>query len=301
MKKFVNDNQLIIMEGAVIERLRRSNTSSGLHPSLINAPLIYTDKGQKDLSDIYNSYIEIAKHAELPFIMCAPTWRANRQRVVESGFPLHINIDAVNFMKKIRDDQKEFADHIKIGGIVGCKNDCYKPEEALSVSESLQFHSWQIDQLVKSGVDFIIAETLPQIDEAQGISQAIGQTNTPYIISFVISRKGLILDGTPLTDAIYKIDQSTTNKPLGYAINCAYPTFLRANHQPKQLFKRLVGYIANASSLDQCDLDGSETLESDDLTEWGNEMLKLNRHYNVKILGGCCGTDEGHINYIARN
>jgi methionine synthase I (cobalamin-dependent) len=29
--------------------------------------------------------------------------------------------------------------------------------------------------------------------------------------------------------------------------------------------------------------------------EWIEEMLKLNRHHGVKILGGCCGTDDNYL------
>jgi len=49
--------------------------------------------------------------------------------------------------------------------MIGCKNDCYKPNEGLPASESEQFHAWQIDQLARAGVNFLIAETLPNIEE----------------------------------------------------------------------------------------------------------------------------------------
>jgi methionine synthase I (cobalamin-dependent) len=40
--------------------------------------------------------------------------------------------------------------------------------------------------------------------------------------------------------------------------------------------------------------DSATTLQ-DSREDWVAEMLKLNRHYGVKILGGCCGTDDSYL------
>jgi S-methylmethionine-dependent homocysteine/selenocysteine methylase len=300
MIKLLEENNLILMEGAIVEILRRSENIE-LHPTLVNAPLIYNINGRKRLSEIYNSYIDLAKYADIPFLMCAPTWRANYLRVSESGINKDINIDAVNFMKEIRKSHTTFSHKINIGGVIGCKNDCYKPEEGLSIKDSESFHHWQIEQLVKGGIDFLIAETLPNINEAFGIAKCFEKTGVPYIISFVISSDGLILDGTKLNDAINIIDEGVTNQPVGYFINCSHPSFLCAEIQPESIFNRLIGYLGNASSLDHCELEGSETLKIDNVSDWGEQMLKLNRLFGIKILGGCCGTNVEHIRYLIEN
>jgi methionine synthase I (cobalamin-dependent) len=62
-----------------------------------------------------------------------------------------------------------------------------------------------------------------------------------------------------------------------------------------------MGFQANASSLDHDQLDGIATLQVEDISDWGNEMLELNRKYSVRILGGCCGTDVRHLQYIVDN
>ena len=102
-------------------------------------------------------------------------------------------------------------------------------------------------------------------------------------------------------DAVKYIDLNTTEKPYGYMVNCAYPTFLCADTQPGELFERLIGYQANASSLDHCDLDGADQLVTDAVSEWGQLMIDLNRKYGIRVLGGCCGTSGDHLKYIVRN
>ena len=297
MKQLIEDNPLILLEAAIVEQLRRSGNFT-LHQSLLNAPLIYDKKGRVTLSKLYQSYIDIAAEAELPFLMCTPTWRANKSRVFRSNVSHSINTDASSFMKAIRDLQGNSNLVIKIGGMMGCKNDCYLPDEGLSIADSERFHSWQVEQLADAGVDFLIAETLPNIAEATGIAKAMATTGFPYIISFVINRKGNVLDGTGLSEAIDFIDTNTSIKPLGYMVNCAYPSFLSAELQPEDLFARLIGCQANASSLDHCDLDNSDVLSVEEVSEWGDAMLGLNREYGIKILGGCCGTGREHLRYI---
>jgi len=287
------------MEAAIVERLRRSDNFK-LHPSLLNAPLIYDQHGEQALIDLYQEYVDVADQHNLPIFLLTPTWRANYSRVKSSDISKSINIDAVNFLAKFKSAQSN-KDNIKICGLIGPKNDCYSPDEGLSALDSQEFHVWQIEQLAVAGVDYLIAETLPNVEEALGIARAMALVKVPYIISFVIDRNGLILDGTSLTDAIEYIDSNVVNKPFGYMVNCAYPSFLNADKQPKNLFKRLIGYQANASSLDHCDLDGTDKLKMNDISEWGDLMLELNNKYGMKILGGCCGTNGKHLEYLAKN
>lgn len=298
MERLLQDHDLLLIEASVVERLRRSGHVE-LHPRLVHAHLLYDEAGRNALQTIYNSYIAIAKEAGLPLLLCTPTWRANHERVEEADAGPDINRDAVDFMNALLRSEKEAGPTIKIGGLIGCKNDCYRPGEGLSMDEAEAFHAWQIEHLARAGADFLIAETLPNTHEAAGIAKAMAKTGVPYIISFVIGRNGCVLDGIPLAEAIDVVDGALDNRPEGFMVNCAHPTFLNAEDQPPQLFHRLIGYQANASSLDHSDLEGAGDLHMDDVSEWGNKMLSLNREYGLKILGGCCGTGIEHLRYLA--
>jgi S-methylmethionine-dependent homocysteine/selenocysteine methylase len=130
------------------------------------------------------------------------------------------------------------------------------------------------------------------------MARALTHSGIPAIISFVINRNAQVLDGTPLIDAISIVDEALVTPPLGYMVNCVYPTFLCAEKQPATLFKRLVGIQANSSSLDHSQLEGANVLHQDDLQHWGDNMLRLNSEFGVKILGGCCGTDNTYLHYL---
>ncbi len=300
IKKLLLKNNLLLAEAALVEPLRRSNNVE-LHPRLVHALLIYEKTGKRELSQIFNEYISVAFKAQVPIVICTPTWRANKERLSEADESRDVNGDAVGFLKELRCTWSSWKENIAIGGMVGCKNDCYAPAEGLSSQDAYDFHSWQLKKLADAGVDFLIAETLPTVPEATGIAQAMSKTDKPYIISFVINRDGKILDGNTLEYAFHEIDSLCDTAPTGYMINCSYPSFLNADKQPYSIFSRLIGFIANASSLDQSELEGATTLQADDISDWGNRMIELNKKYGVKILGGCCGTDARHLQYIVDN
>lgn len=297
METFINNHPFILAEAAVAESLRR-NPRLQLHPLLAHAPLLYQEEGQKAMEALYQEFIDIARQADVPIILSSPSWRANSERIQKTKVNQDINGDSIKLLQKLREKQGTYTTQIKIGGLLGCKNDCYLPEEALSEKEAEVFHAWQIDQLLAAKPDFLQAVTLPSVKEARGIAKALSKTHHPYFLSFVIDRHGLILDGSTLWGAIQQIDDLVEYPPVGYMVNCAYPTFICAEQQPESLFERLMGYQANGSSLDHCDLEGAGELHSDDISDWGEKMLDLNRKYGVKVLGGCCGTSPEHLKYL---
>jgi homocysteine S-methyltransferase len=300
MQKVIDAHDLIFTEAAIIEALRRS-ADVNLHPRLENTLLIYEEAGRIALTTLYQNFIQIARHADVPILICAPTWRANRERLSAAKIARDANADAVSFLMRVKEEYGARAANIVIGGLVGCKNDCYKPAEGLSTPDAQAFHRWQVTRLAAAGADFLLAATLPALPEAAGIAQAMAHSQVPYIISFVIDKRGRLLDGNSLEKAIGKIDAVCSPPPLGFMINCAYPSFLNAQVQPTTVISRLIGYQANASSLDHAQLDGADTLQSDNIVDWGNRMIALNKNFGVKILGGCCGTTHEHLQYIARN
>lgn len=295
MQDLLDNNSLIMMEAAIVEQLRRSGRVE-LDEILVNAPLIYDPRARDIMATLYREYMDLAAQAGLPFIACTPTWRAGKERVQQAGINTPINQDAAAFLQEIRSTGS--TERVRIGGQIGCKHDCYQPEAGLSAEQAEPYHAWQLDQLAAADVDFLIAVTLPNVQEALGIARAMAATGLPYIISFVIGRHGHILDGTSLDAAADLIDNSTASSPLGYMINCAHPSFLNPQNLSPSTLARLIGFQANASSLDHCDLENADDLHVDSIAEWGELMLEFNRSYGVKILGGCCGTSIEHLQYL---
>ncbi len=300
MKKFIDHYDFILAEAAVAERLRRNDVVT-LDEELVHGRLIYDTTGRVELSNIYNEYIDIANEYDVPIMLSTPTWRTNKERVNNSDICSGVNIDAVHFLLDLKRSSSDKENMVKVGGLIGCKNDCYLPDEGLTSEEAEEFHSWQISELVLGGVEYLIAVTLPNVEEALGIARAMEKTGVPYILSFVIDKDGNVLDGTRLDKAIACLDSSTTVPPIGYFINCSYPSFVNPVIESGSLFDRLLGIQANASSLDHQALEGASKIQSESISSWGSLMLNLNETYGLKVFGGCCGTTGEHLHYIAAN
>ena len=303
-KEAVNFYPHIITEGSIIERLKRE-FNYPLDDALSNALMVYDEAGKSLLEKIYREYLDIAESSDLPIMLLTPTWRTNSDRTKNANVDMKtINTDAFLFVNNIRKSYGNFSEKIFIGGLTGCKGDAYKPEEALSENDSYHFHKEQMQILADAGVDFLFASTLPALTEAIGIAKAMSETKKDYVISFVIRDNGKLLDGTLLTDAIRIIDESVSTPPLFYLTNCIHPdvlhkSFINLKDEDDILKKRLFGIQANASSKSPEELDTLEELDADSPSDWARGMVDLNKKYNLKILGGCCGTDARFIASIA--
>lgn len=294
----------MLTEGAIIERIRRSDADS-FDPVLPHALHIYDVHKKQKLEGLHRQYLEIGRRHDLPMLVFTDTWRANAARLKKAGvYDKDVNGDCVRFLQEIVAEYGKYSDKVCIGGLIGCKGDAYRPEEALSEQIAQDFHSFQIDALALAGVDFLFAATIPSAGEAAGIANAMASNGLPYAISFVLNRQGCLLDGTALNEAIYYIDRQSAPPPLFYMANCCHPTFFESAMKDIagkniQLLKRIIGLQANTSSRDASELDNLEHLDSEDPNRLAGLMLDLHRNFNTKILGGCCGTDDQHISAIA--
>lgn len=302
----VAQSPVLLTEGGVVERIKRDPTVD-LDPHIAHSGLIYNPYGKKVLRQIYTGYIDIGEKYNLPFLSLAPTWRANPERIRNSVFNRHddINKDCVDFLKQIRDGYSGYSDHIFIGGLMACRGDAYRPEEALSKKDAEMFHQEQAARLAQSGVDFIKVATLPAVSEAYGMASAISSHGIPYILSFVIKPDGTVLDGTPIHEAIELIDENIHPRPLFYMVNCVHPTiFEKAITKEisfsRELIARIKGLQANTSSKSPDELDDLTYLDTSDPEEFGALMVSLHKKFGLKVLGGCCGSDSSHIDEIAR-
>lgn len=301
-EKCFHENKFILMEGALGERLKREY---GIYSNSIIALAehIYDTESCRILLSLFQQYINIAEKYSLPIMITTPTRRANEERIFNSSFK-DKNVIQDN-VEKLFDLKSKSNAQVFVGGLMGCKGNAYSTKEVLSIDQAVEFHSWQADLFAKANVDFLFAGIMPALPEAIGIAKAMEQTNIPYIISFMIRKDGKLLDGTTINDAISAIDSTTTRNPLCYMTNCVHPDVLHCalshNFNETETVKiRFMGIQANTSSLSPEELDNSCELKSSDCNALADSMIKLYNDFDLKIFGGCCGTDNTHIEEIAK-
>jgi S-methylmethionine-dependent homocysteine/selenocysteine methylase len=118
------------------------------------------------------------------------------------------------------------------------------------------------------------------------------------VISFTVETDGRLPSGQELRDAVAEVDAATDGAPAYYMVNCAHPTHFE-NVLAEGGLERVRGLRANASMKSLAELDEAEDLDQgdpDDLAERYRAIPPLMPGLNV--VGGCCGTDERHIEAI---
>ena len=303
MRQFLARHRRILGEGAVIERLRRGGFV--LDPNVVNSAFLYDPAKRSAIESIYRQYLDIGYQADLPLVLSTPTWRASRARIEAAGYGARdLNGDNFRLLDELRSSCGAYAQKVLICGLLSCRGNAYDPTQALGTDEARQFHAWQAGMLASAGVDFLLAATLPALSEALGLAFALAETGTPYVVSFVVRPEGTLLDGTPLKQALSAIDDAVSPRPLAFMANCTHASFLKRalahpEHSSARVRERIVGLFANTAALTPEELDDSESLVEEDPETFGRAVAGLHTELGLKILGGCCGTDERHIRDLA--
>lgn len=294
------NNHIVLMEGALGERLKREyNLASDKIVAFAN--IIYRDGGKEALYELWRQYIDIAKKYRLPLIATTPTRRANKERIFKAGYDESIIFDNTANLRQLRDTSNI---EMYIGGLMGCKGDAYKATDILSIDEAYEFHFWQADLFRQAGADFLFAGIMPALPEALGMAKAMEKTELPYLISFMIRDNGRLIDGTTIHDAILQIEDFVSQRPVCYMANCIHPTVLYkalscSFNQTDLVKQRFHGIQANTSPLSPEELENSIDLKGTDYTQLAQSILILSELISLKIVGGCCGTDNTYMNQIA--
>jgi S-methylmethionine-dependent homocysteine/selenocysteine methylase/GNAT superfamily N-acetyltransferase len=288
-----------LTEAAIVERLRREfRIPADEH--LVFGGAIYDAHARDVLRGIYRGYVEIAQRFALPILLTSSTRRCNPERIAASRRAGQgVNQDWMTFLREVRGSS---ADPVFLGGLLGARGDAYRPQEALSEQDALAFHRAQCQACAEGGAEFLMAATLPALGEAVGLAEAMGETGLPFILSFIIDRAGLLLDGTPVTVAMAAIDDICP--PVCYLVNCVHPGSVLAGlateaNRDHPALPRLKGIQANTSLLSPVELDDSPDLHADGADSLVGAMLALRDRFAFQIFGGCCGTDAAHLEEVA--
>lgn len=301
----IKDSPVILGEGDKSVRLK---FEFGFTPDqqIGYSSLVYSEEGRAAIRKIFRQYWNIAEKYNLPAFARSPTWRANPERVSKSPYASkNVVDDILKFMFQLRDEMGLFASRIAICGILAPKGDAYDPKMALSEEEAFNFHAYQIEQMAKAGADVVSAGPLPSLSEAMGIARRMSALNVTGCISFIVKSTGSLLDGTPLHEAICRIDDQIETPPCCYMVNCVHPVVLvealaAVSSHIAMIKGRLLGIFGNASKKRPDELDDLDRIESDDPSEFASATASLHKLYGLKILGGCCGTDDRYIEAIAK-
>jgi S-methylmethionine-dependent homocysteine/selenocysteine methylase len=270
-------------------------------PCFAAFPLVLSQDGRKALTRYFSPYLVMAKQRRVGFVLDTPTWRANPDWGKKLGFNLEnlleANRRAVSFMADLRETIGDDSLPIVLNGVVGPRGDGYVVNEAMTVDEAAQYHRPQIEALRDGGADMVSAITMTYIEEAVGIALAARDCDIPVAISFTVETDGRLPSGQRLKAAVEETDSTSSSFPAYYMINCAHPEHFRdALTEDGVWVDRIGGVRANASRKSHAELDASTELDIGDPDELARQYRDLRSQLpGLRILGGCCGTDQRHV------
>jgi S-methylmethionine-dependent homocysteine/selenocysteine methylase len=269
-------------------------------PEFASFVLLDDPEGLAALRGYYASYVAIAERHGVGIVLDTPTWRANPDWGVRLGYSADalgdVNRRGVTLLEEVRAEAGDVE--MLISGCIGPRGDRYVVGDAMRPDEAQAYHSAQISTFAGTEADLVSALTLNYADEATGIAQAAAEAGIPSVISFTVETDGRLPSGQELRDAVAEVDAATDGAPAYYMVNCAHPTHFE-NVLAEGGLERVRGLRANASMKSHAELDEAEDLDQgdpDDLAERYRAIRPLMPGLNV--VGGCCGTDERHIEAI---
>lgn len=258
------------------------------------------------LEEYYENYLAISKRNKLGFILESPTFRSNPDWGFKLGYDLdvlnEINAKSIRQLLEMREKHEDEHTPIVISGCLGPRGDGYVTSSIMSVEKAKDYHKEQIQTFRGAGADMVTCFTMNYINEAYGITLAAKELEMPVVIGFTVETDGKLPSGESLQDAIEVIDAMTDNYPVYYMINCAHPThFVHRLNQNENWISRIMAVRANASDKSHAELDECDHLDAGDKHDLAERYVELrNLLPNLKVLGGCCGTDHSHVEEICK-
>jgi S-methylmethionine-dependent homocysteine/selenocysteine methylase len=182
-----------------------------------------------------------------------------------------------------RDAAREAGREVFIAGSVAPLADCYRPDLVADRATLEREHAAHIENLLRAGVDLVVAETMNTIREAQAAVGAV-RGRVPVVVSFVTSGNGALLSGELLAEAGRSI---LAFRPAAVGVNCV----------PVPAIGAEVGRLSAAAPGVPISVYAN-TLSGDTTPEAYASAARDWVRAGVRIVGGCCGTTPEHVRAI---
>ncbi len=272
-------------------------------PDFAAFPLLDSGDGKAALDRYYAPYLDLAERSGAGFVLDTPTWRANRDWGKRLGYDdealEEVNRRAVDYIKGLADARPSLT--TVLNGVVGPRGDGYVVGDVMTAQDAADYHSLQARAFAAAGAEMMTAVTMTYAGEAIGVADAATAEGLPVVISFTTETDGRLPSGQELGEAIAEVDEATDGAPAYFMVNCAHPThFAGVLEEGSSWLERVKAVRANASSMSHAELDEATELDRGDVAGLARHYGQLRRILpDMRVAGGCCGTDDAHIAAIA--
>lgn len=172
----------------------------------------------------------------------------------------------------------------------------YRGRYGVARHDLVAFHRERLDVLVAAEPDLLAIETVPDLDEAAALVEALDGTDVPAWLSFSCADGATTCAGQPIEDAAALVAAAPTIEAIG--INCTKPEHVRdlvlriraARPDLSVVVYPNAGRVWDAAASVWLG-DGTDVLPRSAVESWFDA--------GVSLVGGCCGLGPAAIADIA--
>jgi betaine-homocysteine S-methyltransferase len=226
-----------------------------------------------------------------------------------------MNRQALAIAKKVAAE----GDALVAGNI--CNTNVYKPDDAEAARQVRAMFEEQVAWALDAGVDFIIAETISWLGEAEIALDVIKATKLPSVVTFALHREGEMRDGIAPAEAAKRIEDKgadvvglncirgiRTMMPHVEAIRRAVKIHVAALPVPYRTTEAEPTFQALTDKDPECAhclpdgrsfpvaLDPFQSTRYE-IAEFGRKAYAM----DVRYLGVCCGAGPHHVRALAES
>ncbi|WP_017436523.1 bifunctional homocysteine S-methyltransferase/methylenetetrahydrofolate reductase [Saccharococcus caldoxylosilyticus] len=239
----------------------------------------------EDIIHIHEAYI--AAGAE---VIQTNTYGANYVKLARYG--LEDEVPAIN-RAAVRLAKQAAGNKAYVLGTIGGLRSINK--SAVSIEEVKRTFREQLFVLLNEDVDGLLLETYYDLEELETVlAIARKETDKPIIAHVSLHEVGVLQDGTPLAEALARLEQLGADV---VGLNCRLGPYhmIRSLEEVPLPNRAFLSAYPNASLPDY--RDGRLVYETN--TDYFKETALAFREQGVRLIGGCCGTTPKHIEAMA--
>lgn len=224
------------------------------------------------------------------------TFGANRFRLGRhglAGMVAEINAAGVRIARQAVDHQREKqGSQARVAGALGPLGVRLEPLGKTGLDEAREAFAEQINALAEAGVDLLIAETMPALNEAREALAAARQVapTLPFLIMVTVDDDSNCLDGSSPEQAAALLTEWGAD---AIGVNCSTgPTaVLTAMEAMRGATALPLAAMPNAGVPRAVEGRNVYLCSPEYMASFARKAI----HAGVQVVGGCCGTTPNHI------